>query len=171
MNSFNLCEIIMCIQIAIYWWCFVFETYVKICGGIQLWGENRLCLFFSETKKPKSNIFYPTNEHFYGLTKNWYNFLSPRQIPFCQKLLENMQIWGFHKLLISLVTSFKKSAKSVKKLQNTVVKMKKNTFFKKIAKKWKLKFWKFVTRVLRIFTKKHFFFSFLHSRLKKTRLF
>ena len=98
MNPFNLCEIIMYIQIVIYYGCFGFETYVKICGGIQLWGENRSCFIFSEIQKTKWNIFYPTNEHFYGLTKNWYNFLSPRQIPFCQKLLENMQILRFSKI-------------------------------------------------------------------------
>ena len=95
MNSFNLCEIIMYIQIAIYWWCFGFETYVKICGGIQLWGENRLCLFFSETKKQKWNIFHPTNECFYVFTKNWYNFLSPRQMQFCQELVQNLHFLWF----------------------------------------------------------------------------
>ena len=122
-------EIIMYIQIAIYWWCFGSETYVKICGCIQLWGENRLCFNFTEIQKTKWNRFYPTNEHFSHSQKIYTILFMQGKWHFVKNYYKTWKFSGFQKVIISLVISFKKSEKSVNKLQNTVVKMKKIHFF------------------------------------------
>ena len=56
---------------------------------------------------------------------------------FVKNYCKTWKFSGFHKVIISLVISFKKSEKSVNKLQNTVVKMKKIHFFLKNRKKVK----------------------------------
>ena len=122
-------EIIMYIQIAIYWWCFGSETYVKICGCIQLWGENRLCFNFTEIQKTKWNRFYPTNEHFSHSQKIYTILFMQGKWHFVKNYYKTWKFSGFQKVIISLVISFKKSEKSVNKLRNTVVKMKKIHFF------------------------------------------
>ncbi len=56
---------------------------------------------------------------------------------FVKNYYKTWKFSGFQKVIISVVISFKKSEKSVNKLQNTVVKMKKIHFFKKNRKKVK----------------------------------
>ncbi len=62
---------------------------------------------------------------------------------FVKNYYKTCKFAGFQKVIISLVISFKKGVKSVKKLHNTVVKTTKNLFFSKNEKKMKIELFKF----------------------------
>ncbi len=127
----------------IYWWCFVFEVGIQIVGGVQLWGESGWCLNSRKNKNQNETVFIPQMNVF-TYSQKIYTILFLK----CKyhSVKNSYKTWifsGFQKVIISLVISFKKSAKSVKKLQNTVVKTTKNLFFSKNEKKVKIEIFKF----------------------------
>ncbi len=79
---------------------------------------------------------------------------------FCQELVQNLHFLWFPESAHLSGGFVKKSEKSVKKLQNTVVKMKKKHFFQKNRKKVKIEILKISLHSITHFYKKALFFSF-----------